>query len=252
MKIISKFHDYYDTVLSTGQDLSVTYERTSSDIETVELEHVSLFNELVEAQNRWTFQPVRTFQPYKVYGKEDSVTISEERISVAFCGKVHNIVIFTCQDETTVCSTEQQVITYLKKHKQEKFLQDNRECRRLTKWVTMDTSKVNTDAIHLAFNTPIIAIRFKRKDRWHHSDYSSPDVTLTLNPCLKDLKFQSVVGPYIAFQELSMYLANQLACEQQPPVEIDDKYKLQGKGFDNVSFKTRKGSKKPRKNKNLS
>jgi len=74
---------------------------------------------------------------------------------------------------------------------------------------------------------------------------------LELNPCLKDLHFYKYFDAPTAFQEIYMYLSGVLGSVEKDVTNISDKVKLQQHGFDDKSFKTLKGDKKPRaKNRN--
>lgn len=61
---------------------------------------------------------------------------------------------------------------------------------------------------------------------------------VTINPCLKDIGFSKVLQPHEVFQDLSMFIGAELNPEKET-VEISDKDKVVGHGFDNKSFKHR-------------
>lgn len=60
---------------------------------------------------------------------------------------------------------------------------------------------------------------------------------LVLNECLKDLNFQKVFPPQLAYQELMMYFGSALAAPEKTIPSIDDKTMLMAKGFDKYSFR---------------
>jgi hypothetical protein len=61
-----------------------------------------------------------------------------------------------------------------------------------------------------------------------------------LNFSLKEYEFYKVFDPYSAYQELCMFVDGSLAYPGNIPIEIDDKYKITGKGFDPIyGFRTR-------------
>ena len=76
-------------------------------------------------------------------------------------------------------------------------------------------------------------------------------VQLVKNPILKDYDFASVVGPYEAYQEISVFLGNELSSQMDPNLDRTDKDIRDSKGFDDWSFKRHKEESKkyPRKKK---
>ncbi len=64
---------------------------------------------------------------------------------------------------------------------------------------------------------------------------------LTVNPRLNQYNFASVVDPYTAFQELSMFIGNNLVdTSTTQPRPISDKLKSETKGFNEWSFRRHK------------
>ena len=64
---------------------------------------------------------------------------------------------------------------------------------------------------------------------------------LVLNPCLKDVAFYKVIGPDRAFQEIEMFISNQLASDTKVDVPVgDDNVIRDSKGFDKHSFRKEK------------
>ena len=71
---------------------------------------------------------------------------------------------------------------------------------------------------------------------------------LALNPKLADLQFQRQLDPYQTFQELEMFLFNDLAVQADPPETVSDRVKAEAHGFrDPYSFRREPGEKKRRK-----
>lgn len=61
---------------------------------------------------------------------------------------------------------------------------------------------------------------------------------ITISPSLKRYNFASQIDPYTTFQEISMYIGNNLAAQMDPDIDISDKLKSESKGFDKWSFRT--------------
>lgn len=69
-------------------------------------------------------------------------------------------------------------------------------------------------------------------------DYNLHDSsTLTINPRLNKIGFQRVKNPYDAYQEIEMYLSNDLAKQKDNIPTIPDELKAQAHGFDHWSFR---------------
>ena len=61
---------------------------------------------------------------------------------------------------------------------------------------------------------------------------------LIINPRLAEFNFVSVIDPYSATQELSMFIGNDLARDIQPVMPVgSDKVIAESKGFDKWSFR---------------
>lgn len=60
---------------------------------------------------------------------------------------------------------------------------------------------------------------------------------LIVNPILKDFGFASMVDPYTAFQELSMYVGGVLTSQMNPDIDRSDDLIRHQKGFDKWSFR---------------
>ena len=85
------------------------------------------------------------------------------------------------------------------------------------------------DEIFAEINAPIFTLKTK----------NGRDHIISTNPNLKELQFYKIVDSFTAFQEIAMYLSNQLVRRDKPD-EIADKYKISQHGFDpTYSFRKR-------------
>jgi hypothetical protein len=73
------------------------------------------------------------------------------------------------------------------------------------------------------------------------SDYF--DKNFVVNPCMKDWKLQNIFHSFIAYQEIDMYLSNDLAMCNYEELRRSDELIRDSKGFNDWSFK-QKGPKK--------
>lgn len=62
--------------------------------------------------------------------------------------------------------------------------------------------------------------------------------SLILNPCLSDYKFYQILDPYTCFQEIEMFMNNQIVRPDDPYIApVDDKTKAESHGFNKFSFR---------------
>jgi hypothetical protein len=66
---------------------------------------------------------------------------------------------------------------------------------------------------------------------------SSKRQKIILNPCLKDYEFYRIKDSYTAYQDIGMYVGNQLVDDGDNAWPIDDELKAQSKGFNKHSFR---------------
>lgn len=103
------------------------------------------------------------------------------------------------------------------------------------------TRRLSSEAfygLHVGCNSPVLM--------FCHREVHPYGNLLVVNPCLRDIGFQSILDPYTCFQEISMYLSGVMGCTEKDVIEVSDVTQKYKKGFDDNSFKHR-GSKKPRR-----
>jgi hypothetical protein len=86
---------------------------------------------------------------------------------------------------------------------------------------------INSDAFR-ALKAPVFVL---------YIDHRSQHAEIVVNPQLKDFNFATQLDPYTAFQELSMYLGNDLVDQMDPNIERTDDLIRDQKGFDKWSFR---------------
>lgn len=101
------------------------------------------------------------------------------------------------------------------------------------------------DAPHIYFKTPVLSYGYSQED------ICKIDSRFIIrNPSLKDYSFYKKVDPFNAYQQLSMYVGNNLAQQMDPNPPISDELRAHSHGFDKWSFrKHSEDSKKPRRRK---
>lgn len=260
MRIISNFHDYYDSVLTHGIDPNLLYIRKEQECRfwlNIGLNRQQEIPKEVSSNIYKIFEPLRIILneiPKRiVYGKKfnDEILITSKIIG--FCGKIH-----LCMEIDDINYFNPQMI--VSKYPQElldklnikrTFLKElldvphSKWSDRLTyegwKELTEKWENHTYDSVFIEIGQPIFVIQK------HGYRYNSNE-RIILNPNLRKQNFQIIKSPSEAFQEISMYLGNQLVMIKDPKPIISDTIMRDKKGFDKWSFKTHSAdSGKPRR-----
>jgi hypothetical protein len=224
MRIISGFHDYYDSVQAMGQDQSLLYIRNERE-------------EFVKSKD-YPF-------PYMY----DSPSVYQ--YTIGFCGKIYPA-IHTCYwfdstrpDPNVWCYTLEDVDQFVESHFKKKEVeayhtrQRRHRLRGRRAYLVRDdvkelfdefeAKKENYQEMFIKERCPVIV------GRYHSSHLGSP-CQMIFNATLREYEFFRVVEPYTAFQEIQMFMSN-LAVPLNPIPEISDKIMVDIKGFDKWSFR---------------
>lgn len=209
MKIVSKFKDYYDSMRAQDLDKEPFYLRETKVFEM----HAMTDDQRFEA-DRLT----ASFMP-RITGLERGV--------LGFCGRLFPFYIVgrdVCYDQASlVAATEHSAFT--------------------DEWgygvygVTRAVQELGPEWGYMRQRIddgPFI--RFRAPVLWRR------ETELVTNPILKALYFQTQVDVYTAWQELSMFLGNNMvSASTVPPRPISDVERAEAKGFDKkTSFRNQK------------
>lgn len=241
MRIISKFHDFYDSAQGYGIDPKLIYIRKTEEIDTRGWRNN---REVKDLEIQTAVRPLQD-----IFNKMPRFDHKYDYCSkiIAFCGKVYP---FYRYDETNCYQLEDIIkkvekniaskeISYYDKPRLKNMLEDLNKRVSVFAWMH-DYGDLNRyswnrfcqeaelkvpDSVHIFFKSPILLLE---RDQ------------LTINPQLKQYGFATQVDPFTAFQELSMYLGNNLVNQMNPEVNISDKLRAESKGFDKWSFRKEK------------
>ncbi len=251
MQIYSPFKDYYDSLLSLGQDPLVTYHRTS--------EEWNLGYDTVYGQRRYPPQVpdevCKLGELLNVFGRHKEIELA----LIGFCGKLY-------------LGFRWQLASFYNGHRYE-VVPD-----RHTRWyydvepiketfpelhepsVKLVAQASNLDVRHWWAGLSdeqvprIIYERLRRYNEQNLDDLFREQVkapvfllthrTYTINPELQKLQFFRVVDAPSAFQQLEAYLSNIFLGQYPMPAPLTEKQQVTRYGFDETyGFRTRPGQK---------
>lgn len=224
MRIISKFHDYYDPIQSIGYDPELIYKRMEREEEKSVLPPFS--DSFLTAYDRWRFR-------FLGRGKGAMKLPPDTNLFfVGFCGKFYVGMIQSVRNKGELCSKE--YFFYNGKEAQN-FKHNKKEYKGLT---LLGEPAVNPFADNIepfrAINAPCFVIH-----NFPFGRLAKRNGSFTVDPILRELQFYKVFDSYSAYQEIAMFLSGVLGWPENATVDISDTDMRDAKGFDDWSFKTR-------------
>jgi len=219
MRIISKHRDYYDSCMRYGMDKTFVYARNREEIPVSEVD--TKFDRLSQ---RPLFYSRNMPQGHPFSNVREG--------AVGFCGKIYPFVssVIDFENEEFFYNAEafERFYAHLKRHKS--FEKDySRYFKEVDKHFRQNPV-VENESLFLEMNVPSLAIEGSLDYRGEHH--------LVKNPTLKDYKFYKVFDPFSAYQEISMFLGNQLCNTKEAEVPVGDDIVLaQSKGYNKWSFR---------------
>lgn len=234
MKIISKFHDYYDSAASFYDD-NILLQRKKEIIDNKDVE-VKLPYHNISVAHSYKRGPKGNY-------KERSANIE----ILYFCGKVYPIyTIFTKtanvkdgkrydylyeKSEQIYFSSFEELINAI----EEENLHVSYKIRRKNDFKAIEEKIEKMKTYEVSPN-----IFEKMKSPYFISREIGKENKIEIFPELKEVIKSFKMDAYIAYQEIEMYLGGVLGVGEKEIIEISDIDKRNSKGFDNYSFKKRK------------
>ena len=248
MRIISQYHDYYDSVLSFGIDPNCRYIRkTSTFIE----DDKDIPAEAHAIWNNPTISRLLDKLPQVTKPKNDDYLSVRSSFILLFCGKVYPCIYMgspTIRNEFSkkkswirYCYTYDEAADFLKKYAD--YNTKKNRWRRYTytgpfsTYNKLDDRNIvdiykgnvsNSEILDIHHATGVPSISITRKE-------------ITYNPILRDLRFYKVADSYSTFQQLSQFISGILGGVSPPMIEISNDVRIQKHGFDlKTSFRKSK------------
>lgn len=241
MRIISKYHDFYDGAMAHGQDQTVVFTRHTEKLE------------VTSAMKQRFAMP----QVFFLRGNKKHKMLMGF-VAIAFCGKTYRAIevqIFDSTSESNLiepsdpiavkyCYDVDTLREFLAGYKFE-INMDESWMRNIEKDVGAYLSRQGTDDNQewLIENKIAIMIYFNH-ETWRGGRFQKrPEDSAVQNPVLKDVEFYKVLDSFTAYQELDMFISGTLPQSTAMPIEIADKDKIPQHGFDKWSFRKMPGGK---------
>ena len=254
MRIISKFHDYYDCIMREGMDLTQVWVRNEESIYCNERKPAYDGDKPTKRKKlfKWTFVKMPTVGRHAI---KDGIIKKQHMIG--FCGKIYPMLEYAKDSgEPQFLWNLKDVCEFYEKHLTEEqweafngkkygFMHSYYHKHYTEFFEKSKQQESSFEKLFIEFNTPVfVAVRDSRER----------DDRIILNAKLADLDFVKKFDPYQAYQEIQMFFGSALSGSdghkakykgQMIEPNIDDITKAESKGFDKWSF--RKEAKVPKK-----
>lgn len=225
MKIISKFKDYYDGVGAHNQDPLPLYIRHTEVIDSYWKDPIKNIPITNYRQEGWILFCGRVYPFYRIHFMSKWNGHSYEGGGEFFCYDVDSVI--KVYEEH---APEKNVLDKLNNYKPKGYGSkwDGRvdlSVHTWKKWRENNSFTIKDD-IFRHYNAPVILL---------HHEVTTPQIVI--NPCLREYNFQSQVDPYTAYQEIDMFVGNNLVNQEDPNLKMTEALKVHSKGMDKWSFR---------------
>ncbi|HEY4223356.1 MAG TPA: hypothetical protein VGO62_18490 [Myxococcota bacterium] len=218
MKIVSGFKDYYDALRSLDRDPEPLYLRETRRF-ALNARDVDARERRAAADPLWTDVTIQA--PLPGDDLDDDARVAWRRGIVAFCGRLFPF--FRASGVVRYDLAAFDVERAAPRARRSRW----RPHRDYAAFLRARTRTVDDDVFRF-FDAPVLEMT---------------DEEIVVNPSLKALDFATQVDPYTAWQDLSMFLGNNLV-KNTPPQPVSDDIKAHAHGFDKHSFKKAKAPRK--------
>lgn len=229
MRIISPFHDYYDSVQGQGFDDKVVYNRETRSYSNVWFEASRRFRSHTGAEVEAAIEEIKLLpafhevRPY-LYDKDRHVCSPEGADAGLLClaGRAYPFwVLPVWEDQPAVTSFEagfdDLVEQAEKPRRRRRYESQTIDYTPWRDWQADHWGREIDPAIHFRHGSPIVL-------------YIGPH--RIIDPCLRDYGFQRKLDPFTVFQEIDMFLGGVMADIAEPPSPQTDKEKVLSHGMD--------------------
>lgn len=225
MRIVSKFHDFYDIGQGLGFDSSLDYIRTIKEVPLRGYDYrvESPEDKATRALNKKTPSMSSRWDRWLPTG-----TTYESRI-IGFCGRLYPLIKVSVSGEKNKF--------FYSVHDLDKFMEKTLKKKDLAIYLNERGYSVRSFFKKVEEVTKVgEAFILNRSPIVVFSEYKDKESYAIWNARLRDYQFEKAVDPYQAFQQIEMFLSN-LAVPLKPIPPRTDLEKRDSHGFDYWSFK---------------
>lgn len=240
MKILSNFHDYYDSVMSLDQDRSIVYNRKKEHV----WSEIDFFNEEKRCHHYQYLKP-HDKKRYKYWLNRNYAVADDGRATtyleqmtkhkICFCGKVYTVI----ESNGVYCYNIEELdgrVAQFGKKEVEKFNEKNEYSWRTRANCRKELAYNGEESVAIEYmqHLPLPIVSTINEDHvWQ-------DTNVCLHPFLKGFQFYKVRDINSAYQELSQFMSN-VAFPNKPIPDVSDRDMIVAKGFDlKTSFRKEK------------
>jgi len=255
MRIISKYHDYYDGVMAHGFDEDCVFLRNETEL----------------FYKRGDTRLNNSVLGRLMHDSRSHNGIERRVLVVGFCGKIYlcyHLKAYTrgtfSLKEEEYCYSAEAVRKFVERNCDKDdytgYMKDKRDYRGMMEYA-LRLGYEYTDFYNGAVEYNFLSLNkdcmynyfIDNKVSWFvmYKTYVNGDLgrctKMVHHPKLATFQFQKVFDPYQAYQEIMMFYTGILGIGEPAMVQISDEDMRDKKGFDKNSFKTRKGTHPNRK-----
>ena len=234
MRIISKFHDYYDSALGYGGDSQLPlYLLSTEEVFIQQNQKDDLY--WANSTSRGFSRNIFGVPKYDLKDKMLSVSFIEKNL-VVFCGDVVPFIVVATRHRKTFQTVREYIYDY------DSFVELAGDSPRSKEWLTQSHNPSLAEDFLIRHRVPVILVPIYD---------SSLGPRIIKSPPLKDVKFFKHMDAFGVFQRIEMFLGNNLASQNDPPVPVGSDVDIaMSKGYDKYSFRKDSPGKKRKRKKN--
>jgi hypothetical protein len=241
VRVYSKFHDYYDSVQNSQYDaVGTIWNRTNFQAEKDDVVKIMSLLKVVPERCYEKFKPSDRIILKNDYYVTEKSNLNHSCLACLVCvaGKLYPMIEMTFKfyrgnewySESQYHFTFESFASWHNQTSQKNMFYGSLV---YPQWFFNIKQDALTTAPWELLNTPLFIIRPSAGD-WRSIEYS-----IEGNPELKHLGFMKVLDPFTIWQNIDMFINNQLVHEMDPGT-VPDEYRWKQYGFDNKwSFRTR-------------
>lgn len=247
MRIISKFHDYYDSVQKYGQDLNTVYLRNDESLDPKKFESFKDFLGVYQVRHGLYASVDFSYIPFIVLISDKSYF--GFKLTYKKDGTDQEIVEYCYDEKSCVDFLDRNSTTYLKEYSEKKkgwryhYYRTDFNAEKVPEF--FETKIPGTQKICIEYASPVILIG--KKGCYSEVGPFGPgkDLLIIKNPCLKNIEFYKALDTNSAFQEIESFLTGVLPATVPNMVTVSEKNKILKHGFDyKLSFRKPTSKKK--------